>query len=78
MEAEKIEAEEIRFSGFCTYQFSDCNNLPIPNALGYKAIRIIKGHTNIFHDIVADELKLHDREDLWKLVTENERDTPQG
>ena len=49
-----------------SYYFIDLNNLPIPNSLGYKFIRMLKGTTNLTHDEVRLVLARYDRESLYK------------
>lgn len=65
-------AVDPRFEGPQSYRFRDKNGLTIPNALGYSAIRLIKGHTNIWADVVASVLVQYDREELYRMVKENE------
>ena len=61
-------APDPRFEGIQSYGFKDKNGLPIPNSMGYEAIRRIKGRKSYCNEDVALVLVQYDREELHRMV----------
>lgn len=68
----QVDVPDPRFEGINSYGFRDKAGLPIPNAMGYAAIRCIKGHTNFWAEVVAPVLTEYDREELFRMIKTNE------